>query len=292
MARIRTIKPEFFKDHKLYQAERDSGLPLRVAFAGLWTCADREGRFLWEPEELKVACLPYDQIDFSRVLDALASRDLLVKYACKDGRKRVIYGLIRTFKKHQVVNNKERPSELPSPSDEGAEIIDVEWKFDASMSRDGRDEDAKETRDDRVTQGKERKGREGNSEDKSSGADAPLVSRETKPSSPNLIDEGDIPLSLIRIDNGDYRKVLWNQGIAFVARMTDKTVASCRSIVGGWCKQTGDDHRRLWDLLVQAERDGAVEIISWMQARILSRDKGAGSGEGLKDYLWERTLNG
>ena len=48
MARIRTIKPEFFRHEALYEAEHETGLPLRVAYAGLWTAADREGRFQWK----------------------------------------------------------------------------------------------------------------------------------------------------------------------------------------------------------------------------------------------------
>lgn len=79
--RIRTIKPEFFLHVGLFQAEKESGLPLRVAFAGLWGAADREGRFKWEPMKLKVQILPYDDVDFSRVLDALSTRGFLVRYA-------------------------------------------------------------------------------------------------------------------------------------------------------------------------------------------------------------------
>ena len=46
MARIRTIKPEFFRHADLYEAERETGLPLRLAFAGLWTAADREEQLI------------------------------------------------------------------------------------------------------------------------------------------------------------------------------------------------------------------------------------------------------
>ena len=73
VARIRTIKPEFFRHAGLFDLEQETGLPLRVAFAGLWTAADREGRFAWKPRELKLDCLPFDLVDFSRVLDALST---------------------------------------------------------------------------------------------------------------------------------------------------------------------------------------------------------------------------
>lgn len=113
MARIRTIKPEFFRHEGLYEAEIESKLPLRVAFAGLWTVCDREGRFRWKPRAIKLDVLPYDDVDFSRVLDALMTRGFIVKYA-NDGEE---YGFIPSWNSHQVINNKETKSILPNPSE-------------------------------------------------------------------------------------------------------------------------------------------------------------------------------
>lgn len=111
MSRIRAIKPEFFRHEALYEAERETRIPLRLAFAGLWTVADREGRFRWRPRQLKLDCLPYDEVDFSRVLDALMTRGFIVKYE-SEGE---YYGWIPTFKDHQIVNPRERQSVLPDP---------------------------------------------------------------------------------------------------------------------------------------------------------------------------------
>lgn len=139
--RIRSIKPEFFRHFDLYEAERQSKLPLRVAFAGLWCCADREGRFEWRPHELKVLVLPHDKVDFARVLDALTTRGFVVRYEA-EGRT---YGLIPSFKRHQVINNRESASTLPVP---------------ITSTRAPRVEDACPTRHD-LDQG-EGNGREGN----------------------------------------------------------------------------------------------------------------------------------
>jgi len=141
--RIRTIKPEFFHHEGIYDAEQQSKLPLRLAFIGLWCAADREGRFKWEPRRLGVQILPYDNVDFSRVLDALMTRGFVAKYVCES----VHYGLIPTFLRHQVINNRERESELPEP----LQYVDC----DACLTRDPRDEDAGKA---------EGKGREGNKE--------------------------------------------------------------------------------------------------------------------------------
>jgi hypothetical protein len=124
MPRIRTIKPDFFKHEALFEAEQETGLPLRLAYIGLWTQADREGRFLWRPRPLKLDVLPYDECDFGRVLDALATRGFLVKYS--DGKRDI--GAIPSFLRHQVINNRESASNLSPPSDN----ID---EFDASPTR-------------------------------------------------------------------------------------------------------------------------------------------------------------
>jgi hypothetical protein len=145
--RIRTIKPEFFRHENLFDAEEETGLPLRIAFVGLWCASDREGRFKWRPRTLKSEILPFDDVDFSRVLDALATRGFIVKYASETGE----FGHIPTFTTHQVINNREKDSILPDP---------LNCKgFDACLTRESRVDDA----------GKgERKGREGKGKEQDS----------------------------------------------------------------------------------------------------------------------------
>ncbi len=116
--RIRTVKPEFFTHAELFDAEKELGLPLRVAFIGLWSACDREGRFRWEPRRLGVSILPYDCIDFSRVLDALVTRGFAVKYRVGNDW----FGCVPSFTTHQVINNRESKSKLPDVS-EAEEVI-------------------------------------------------------------------------------------------------------------------------------------------------------------------------
>lgn len=113
MARIRTIKPEFFRHFGLYQLERETGLPIRTAFSGLWTASDREGRFKWRQEELKLDCLPYDPVDFGDVLDALERGGFIVRYEV-DGE---LYGVVPGFNRHQSINQREAASRIPEPDE-------------------------------------------------------------------------------------------------------------------------------------------------------------------------------
>ncbi len=157
MARIRSIKPEFFKHEELFDAEMETGFPLRVAFSGLWTVCDREGRFEWRPRKLKTDVMPYDDIDFSRVLDALATRGFIVKYTV-DGDE---YGYVPSWNRHQIINNREAKSSIPQPP----ENIEAS---DASSTREARvNEIAKGSMEG------EGKGK-GYSEANASGADAPI----------------------------------------------------------------------------------------------------------------------
>lgn len=145
MARIRTIKPEFFRHLDLYNAEQETKLPLRLAYAGLWTACDREGRFRWVPQELKLDCLPYDNVDFSRVLDALWYRGFIEKYTSQ-GR---FFGFVPSWNDHQHINNRETESIIPSPSES-----DI-------LTREGHDNDAStKFQRGREGKGRERKGKE------------------------------------------------------------------------------------------------------------------------------------
>lgn len=156
MSRIRTIKPEFFKHSGLFDAEQETGLPLRLGFAGLWTCCDREGRFKWRPRELKLDVLPYDDCDFSNVLSALAERGFIAKY----GSGPENFGYVPSWNSHQFVNGKEAPSRLPNPEQyRNIEVL---------IPRETRVEDVNGSRG-----AKERKGNEGNGERKGKGSARP-----------------------------------------------------------------------------------------------------------------------
>jgi hypothetical protein len=130
MARKRLIAPQFFTHGPLFEAEVETGLPIRVAFAGLWTQADRRGLFEWKPMQLKLAILPFDSGTVSapgqhgagtvlapseymaKVLSVLCSYDF-VEYYEVDGKP---YGRIPNFKKWQSFHKDERPNlHIPEP---------------------------------------------------------------------------------------------------------------------------------------------------------------------------------
>lgn len=128
--RIRTVKPELFR-HELLQDLENQNAVLRpmLVFAGLMTQADRSGRFRWNPRVLKLDILPFVDFDLGASMELLRARGFLRKYEVAG----VVYGCFPTWAKHQVINNRERESEIPAPP-EGRDT-------DASCTREARDED-------------------------------------------------------------------------------------------------------------------------------------------------------
>jgi len=107
MSRIRTIKPEFFSS-----ADVCALTPLaRLLYIALWCEADREGRFTYKPTTFKLRYFPADDCDVIELLKELEKMDMIVRY--KHDKMDLAY--IPAFEKHQVINNRESESSLPSP---------------------------------------------------------------------------------------------------------------------------------------------------------------------------------
>lgn len=122
MARIRTIKPGFFKNEDI------AALPamIRLLFIGLWTQADRAGRMEDRPRRLKAEIFPYDSFDIEKGLNELQNAGFILRYkvnvnvsdrvlAPEQPVTELALIQINNFSKHQQPNVKEVNSTLPAP---------------------------------------------------------------------------------------------------------------------------------------------------------------------------------
>lgn len=104
MARIRTIKPEFFTSEDIVSLS-----PLaRLLYVALWCEADKEGRMVWKPKTFKMRYLPADDCDINALCDEIVGAGLVRLYGD-------LYAVIPAFKSHQHINPRETPSQLPEP---------------------------------------------------------------------------------------------------------------------------------------------------------------------------------
>jgi hypothetical protein len=114
MARIRSIKPEFFKHGDLQDLEiANPGQYVMLVYAGLWTLCDKNGVFLCNARDIKNEILPYINFDMQKTLDVLEKDGYFVKYQFK-GK---VYGFVPTFEKYQfpTANEKKCPPKYPAP---------------------------------------------------------------------------------------------------------------------------------------------------------------------------------
>ena len=105
MSRSRNIKPGFFKNELLVEHPP----MVRLLFIGLWCEADREGRLEYRPRRLRAAIFPYDDIDVTDGIAALADDGFLHVYEA-DGKE---YIQISNWSKHQNPHHKEVGSVIP-----------------------------------------------------------------------------------------------------------------------------------------------------------------------------------
>ncbi|HBT8174813.1 TPA: hypothetical protein MCK47_002473 [Klebsiella pneumoniae] len=106
MARIRTVKPEFWTDEKVVECS----IPARLLFIGLFNFANDMGCLERSPKRLKMQIFPADALDCEPLIQELIIHGLLTEYSVND----VCYLQIKGFLKHQKIN---RPSasKIPLP---------------------------------------------------------------------------------------------------------------------------------------------------------------------------------
>lgn len=109
MARIRTIKPDFWTDEKVVALSPFA----RLLFIGMWNFVDEAGRCEFSPLRLKMQILPADPVDAAELISEIQCAGLIVVYAA-DGKQ---FFQVTNFAKHQKTDPR-WPSKLPAPTPE------------------------------------------------------------------------------------------------------------------------------------------------------------------------------
>lgn len=113
MARIRTIKPEFWADEKIGSIPRDA----RLLFIGMWNFSDDFGVIRGNPRLLKAQIFAYDDDlrvgTISTLIDALVNARMLIPFTVRGES----YLYIRTFNDHQIVEKPSQKTRLVSAED-------------------------------------------------------------------------------------------------------------------------------------------------------------------------------
>ena len=109
MARIRTVKPEFFSDEKIASCSFQAQL-LAIAILQL---ADKEGKFRWIAMQVHAHAFPYrEDLDINAIASELEEIGYIRTY-CVDGKK---YVYIPGFTDHQRITGTEAKTDSKCPS--------------------------------------------------------------------------------------------------------------------------------------------------------------------------------
>lgn len=160
MSRIRSIKPDLWKNEKLGEMD-----PMAVLlFVGLWNLADRRGFIEDRPKRIKAEIFPYREgVDIEGLISLLMSE--FIRRVDVNGTS---YIQVINFQKHQICNKKEAESVVPEcfwnvqncedTDEENASTVQAQYQTSsdtqqASQEGKGREWNRKGT-------GKEQEGRE------------------------------------------------------------------------------------------------------------------------------------
>jgi hypothetical protein len=129
MARIRTIKPEFFTSEDIVELTPFA----RLLYIAVWCEADREGRLTWKPKTFKLRYFPADEVNIDQLCQEIVGRGLVRLYG--DG-----LAFIPTFLDHQHINPRESASTLADPADVLPRVKHASARVsDAQVGREGKE---------------------------------------------------------------------------------------------------------------------------------------------------------
>jgi hypothetical protein len=130
MARIRTIKPEFWDSEQISECSTNA----RLLFIGIWNFCDDRGVIEERPKQIKGQIFRFDDVsvrDLQTYLGELLHHDLLRRMTDGDGKS---YLYVPTWKKHQKIDRPQKKFNNPVPPefDESSTNDQPELPYDSS----------------------------------------------------------------------------------------------------------------------------------------------------------------
>jgi len=131
MARIRTVKPEFWEDEKIGTLSHGA----RLLFLCCLNLSDDEGLLRWNAFYLASSAFMYDEIKIETIekwMKELTDNELIFVYEA--GKVKQQIGHIINFRKHQRID-KPQPSKFPPPNYKDARVKDMICKRDNEVCK-------------------------------------------------------------------------------------------------------------------------------------------------------------
>ena len=128
MARIRTIKPEFWESETIGTLSFGA----RLLFLACLNMADDEGLLRWNPSYLQSNAFVYDEVEHSQILEWMGELENGFVFPYQAGKTNQKLAWIINFRNHQVIN-RPQPSKLPGPSIQNSKFRDAIYERDKNI---------------------------------------------------------------------------------------------------------------------------------------------------------------
>tara|TARA_Y100000034_G_scaffold64476_1_gene78000 strand:- start:1628 stop:2740 length:1113 start_codon:yes stop_codon:yes gene_type:complete len=128
MARIRTIKPEFWQDETIGDLSPNA----RLLFLASLNLADDEGLLKWNAAFLRAQVFMYDDLtigDMGGLMQELQDSGIVLTY--KDAKQQV-YGWVINFRKHQKIDRPQK-AKHPLPSLQNKSVAQAYYRRDGGV---------------------------------------------------------------------------------------------------------------------------------------------------------------
>lgn len=245
MSRIRSVHPKLFTDDEFM------GLPAlaRLLLIGLWTEADDQGVFEWKPRTLKARLLPIDECDPESLLANLVTARFIQRFEHSGNS----WGAVRNFRKFQ---RPQKPTAINPLPDELRSYVSLDRPSTVSLPESSLTPTIKSPQMEDGGDKREKK----ESKKEAPGAIAP----------PEVVY---LPLHMVRAINGDWRAILYQQGLDWLSRHEGKRPNELRSLIGLWLKRSGDDAKGVFDLLAECDLRKVAAPIDWITKALQAKTK-------------------
>ena len=216
----------------------------------------RAGVTLWlkAQDQVPAGSLPDDDIELCRLAELgrdmktwrkLRAGALHGWYLCSDGRlyNKTVAEVVNEQWESKIEKRREREEWREKKRRQRRDVPD--GSPETSIGTDGNVPG--DVPREKALKRREGKGREGNTYSDPNGSG---------PAAPSL--------GTIHPIDGDWSTPLFRQGVAYLAAATGKPPDSKRSLVGRWLKSCGQDHKRVFDLLAEAQRRAVADPEAWV----------------------------
>ncbi len=142
MARIRTIKPEFWASEQVMDCKPIT----RLLFIGLWNFVDDFGRAPVAPRTIKAQVMPGDSCSGSDIQDMLNELSAvgLIRFYTADEK---MFFEITGWSKHQKIDNPSKYKVCPAPSDDQSQIVAIPSEESKQIGLEGRGKEEEKKKD-------------------------------------------------------------------------------------------------------------------------------------------------